>query len=176
MSIILETKRLILRELHPDDTEAFFELDADPLVHRYLGNRPLKTPDEALNIIQFVRKQYAENGIGRWAVVDKNSLQFLGWAGLKLLTEPINNHVNIHDFGYRIMRKHWGQGYATESAFASLKYGFEVLKLPIIYAAAHTANGASNHILTKVGFQLQETFLYEDIPCNWYELSSLTSR
>ncbi len=176
MKILAETERLILREIEPEDVEGLFALDSDPEVHRYLGHQTLKTRDEAAAVIRFIRQQYVEHGIGRWAVVERESNNFLGWSGLKLVTEPMNNHTMFYDIGYRIIRNYWGRGYATESAVAALRYGFEEMKLSIIYAAAHGRNEASNHILKKLGLTFVEEFDYHDTRCNWYALERSTWR
>ena len=82
MQIFIETDRLILREITADDAPAMFDLDSDPEVHRYLGNHPVLHIREIETIITHIRRQYAENGIGRWAVVDKETGEFAGWSGL----------------------------------------------------------------------------------------------
>ncbi|MES2763441.1 MAG: GNAT family N-acetyltransferase [Bacteroidota bacterium] len=170
MKIFAETQRLILREIVPEDAEGFFELDSDPEVHKYLGNKPVKDIQQVKDVIQFVRQQYIDNGIARWAVVYKATNTFMGWAGLKLVKEKTNDHINYHDVGYRLIKKYWGQGIAYESAMASLAYGFDVMKLEKIYAAAHVDNIASNRVLTKAGLQFIETFDYAGDTCNWYQI------
>ena len=169
MEIIIETERLILREIIPEDSEGMYNLDSDAQVHTYLGNKPIRDRKEAMNIIEHIRKQYVENGIGRWAIIDKKTDEFIGWTGLKLVRELTNNHINHYDLGYRLIRKYWGQGYATESALASLDYGFGKLQLQEIFAAAHVENIASNSILQKVGFRRENTFLNDDAMHHWYK-------
>lgn len=171
MKIFAETERLILRELIESDKNGMFELDSNPEVHRYLGNNPVTDMDSIVEVIAFVRQQYADNGIGRWAVIDKETGDFMGWCGLKFVTETVNNHQNYHDLGYRFIQKYWGKGFATESAKAALHYGFETLGLKEIYAAADAENAASNKILTRLGFQFKETFIDDDRLNNWYVLS-----
>jgi len=171
MKIFAETERLILREILPDDVEGFFELDSDPEVHRYLGNKPVETREQIAEVIQFIRQQYIDNGIGRWAVIDKKTNDFIGWSGLKLVTEPINNHVNFYDLGYRFIRRYWGKGIATEAACASLVYAFDTLHLKEVYAHAACENAGSNRVLTKTGLTFIETFVHEGIKCNWYKIS-----
>lgn len=170
MKIFLETERLILREMLLTDAEGMYALDSDPEVHRYLGNRPVKDMAQIIEVIKFVRQQYVENGIGRWAIVDRETKEFVGWAGLKLVTEQINGHINYHDLGYRLRKKYWGQGIATECAAACLDYGFETLGLTEIYAAAHIDNIASNKILTNLGFRFIETFDYDGSMHKWYNI------
>lgn len=174
MKTFAETKRLILREIHPDDVDGFFEMDSDPDVHLYLGTEPLQTKDQAAAAIQFIRQQYADYGIGRWAMIEKKSNDFLGWAGLKRVTEEYNNHSNFVDIGYRLMKKHWGKGFASEAAAASLPYAFNELQVNEVYAIADCENIASNRILTKTGLTLIEGFVHKGIPCNWYKITRET--
>jgi RimJ/RimL family protein N-acetyltransferase len=173
MSLVIETERLLLREIIPEDVDNLFILDSDPEVHRYLGNRPMKRKQEAEAVIEFIRQQYRENGIGRWAVVEKENNQFLGWAGLKYVTEPMNGHIYYYDLGYRLIRSCWGSGIATEAAIASRNYAFTVLKINTLYASAHVDNGASNRILQKIGFLFQEHYSYENELVNWYKLENI---
>jgi [ribosomal protein S5]-alanine N-acetyltransferase len=165
-----ETERLILREVTPEDLDGFYTLDSDQEVHRYLGNHPVSDREKLLEIIHFIRDQYAQHGIGRWAMVEKSTGAFIGWTGLKYVQEPINHPTPYYDLGYRLIQKYWGQGYATESAVASLNYGFDVLQIPEIFAAADVHNAPSNRILTKLGFTKLEPFLYDDALHNWYRL------
>ncbi len=168
--VFAETPRLILREILPSDVDGMFELDSNPAVHRYLGNKPVTSKEEIIQVIQYIRQQYADYGIGRWAIIDKNSQEFMGWTGLKLVTEPTNNHQNYYDIGYRLIPKYWGKGIATESAMASLEYAFKELHLNEVYAAANIENHASNKILKRLGMQFIETFYYHEIACNWYKI------
>jgi RimJ/RimL family protein N-acetyltransferase len=172
MNIILETERFFLRELIEEDVDGFYELDSDPEVHRYLGNSPVSDKQKLLEIIKYVQQQYIENGIGRWAIIDKQANEFIGWCGLKLVKDNINNQSNYYDLGYRLIRKHWGKGIATETAKASIDYGFNVLQLKEIIAAIHCDNDASNYVVKKLGFELIETFEFEDEMHNWHKLTN----
>ncbi|MBL7795138.1 MAG: GNAT family N-acetyltransferase [Saprospiraceae bacterium] len=171
MTIFVETERFLLRELVEADAQGLYELDSDPEVHRYLGNRPVTSIDSCFDIVQHVRRQYRENGIGRWAIEDKATNAFVGWAGLKY-EMSIRVGAPYYDLGYRIIRRYWNQGIATETALASLHYGFHKLNLPTIFAAAHLDNKASNKILVNLGFSRIETFKLDDAVHNWYELNS----
>ena len=93
--------------------------------------------------------------------------------GFKLITEPINNHVNHYDLGYRLRRKFWGKDYATESAKASLDYGFTVLNPEddTIYGMTHIDNQASGNVLTKCGLKFIERFEMDGMVKNWYAIT-----
>src|SRR5689334_17602375 len=103
VQVFIETERLILRELLPSDEQGMFELDSNPEVHKYLGNNPVKKMEEVREAITNIRKQCIENGIGRWAAVEKGTGSFIGWSGLKLIEEYENNQINFHDVGYRLI-------------------------------------------------------------------------
>ena len=173
MKIFAETDRLILREVLDLDLEGFYELDSNPEVHRYLGNKPITSKQEAQKAIEFIRKQYTERGIGRFAVVEKATGDFMGWSGLKFNTgdkETIGEKRDFHDIGYRLIPRYWNKGYATESSVAAMNYGFNDLGLKTIVGAAETENLASNKVLKKIGLHFKEEFPYEDVMINWYEL------
>ncbi|XLS30372.1 GNAT family N-acetyltransferase [Flavobacteriaceae bacterium M23B6Z8] len=168
--MLIETKRFFLRELQMSDAEGMFALDSDPEVHTYLGNNPIQTLEEAKKIIISIQKQYDDFGIGRWAIIDKKTHDFVGWTGLKY-EQKLREVFNYYDLGYRLRKEYWGKGIATETAEASLAYGFEQLHLSKICAGADKNNKASNRILTKLGLQKKGTFTYESTVCNWYELT-----
>lgn len=170
MKIFAETERFILRELLLSDDTGIFELDSSNDVHRYLGKNPIKNIEEARKVIGFIRQQYVDNGIGRWAIIEKNTNEFVGWTGLKFVREKINNHSDFYDLGYRLIPKFWGRGIATETAKASVDYGFNKLKLNRIYGMADINNKASINVLQKAGLEFIETFDYEEVECAWLSI------
>lgn len=170
MKTFIETPRLLLRPLTEEDIPGLYELDADPAVHQYLGNKPINTIQESEAILRHIQKQYQENGIGRWAVIDKATQDFIGWAGLKY-EKNIRTDLNYYDLGYRLRQKYWGKGIASEAAIEFLKYGFNYLNLNKICAAAHSENIASNKILKKIGFQFVEYFEYDGSVHHWYKMN-----
>lgn len=171
--IVIETDRLYFREIFESDDYNILELDSDPAVHQYLGNHPIKDIIQARDLIQFIRQQYVDNGIGRLAIVEKETDNFVGWGGFKLITNPVNGHQNYHDLGYRFIKRYWGKGYATESSKAAVDFGFNTLELPVIYAIADTNNLQSKKVLEKCGFQCKEIFDYDVKPHYWFELKNM---
>lgn len=150
MNIILETNRLLLRELTSDDAEDFYRLNLNPNVIRYTGNSSFKSIEEAREFLENY-KDYQVNGYGRWAVILKDSNQFVGWCGLKL-----GEMENETDIGFRFFEEEWNKGYATESANACLHYGFEKLNLKRIIGRAMKENKASIKVLQKIGLEYEK--------------------
>ncbi|MDP9954940.1 GNAT family N-acetyltransferase [Epilithonimonas hungarica] len=170
MKLPIITERLMLRKLTPDDLDDMFLLDSNPDVVKYVGIQPLTKKEESLEMIENIIDQYEKNGTARLAVIEKESNRFIGWSGIKLLTEEVNGFKNVYELGYRFLPEFWGKGYATESAKASLHIGFDQLNADKIYAYADVENLVSNYILTKLGFENKGTFLDKGDICNWYEL------
>ncbi|MEM9548395.1 MAG: GNAT family N-acetyltransferase [Bacteroidota bacterium] len=146
MKKITETKRLILRELNLSDSIHFFKLNSNPEVLKYTGDSPFSSISDAESFLKNY-SDYKINGFGRWAVIEKESGDFLGWCGLKL------NEENFIDLGFRFFEKYWGKGYATESAKASLAVGFLDLNINEIIGRAAVDNKASIRVLEKIGMR-----------------------
>lgn len=173
MDYYIETKRLILRDIRDCDLDGMFELDSNAEVHKYLGDKPIHTKDQAQGYIDSIKSQYLERGIGRFAAIEKSTGEFIGWSGIKFNTgdkEIIGEKRDFYDVGYRFIPRYWSKGYATESALASLDFGFKELKLETIVGAAEIENIASNKVLQKIGLKFVEVFPEDDILINWYEL------
>ena len=169
MDIRIETERLLLRPLELSDAESMFLLDSNPNVHKFLGNNPVKTIEESIGYIQNIQNQYQTNGIGRFAVILKESGAFIGWSGIKFITEKENDHIDFYEIGYRFREEFWGNGYAYESAKAWYDYAFQELKVGSLYASAHIDNSGSRKILEKIGLQQKNEFIWNnEIPCVWY--------
>lgn len=147
MKTVLETERLILREMTEADAGHLLELNRNPKVTRYItGEPPLTRHEQALTIIrERVLPQYAR-GLGRWACIVKATGDFIGWCGVKHDAE-----YGEYDLGYRFLESHWGHGYATEAARASLAYARQHLPGERVVGKAMPENGASIHVLEKIG-------------------------
>lgn len=171
MKTSIETDRLLLREMLPTDDLGMFELDSNPAVHLYLGNNPVKSIEKSREMIAIIRQQYLENGIGRWAVILKDTGEFIGWSGLKF-EKNVNGHQTYYDLGYRFIQKHWGKGYAFETAKAFVDFGFNEMQLPVINAYADFDNLNSRKVLEKVGMKFINSFELDGVEEVWYELKN----
>ncbi len=99
--IHLRTERLIVRDIEETDVEGIFALDSDPEVLRFIGTPVMKLLSEAEHVIANIRAQHKENGIGRWAMEERASGEFIGWTGLKL--EKNIRPFHYYDIGYRLI-------------------------------------------------------------------------
>jgi [ribosomal protein S5]-alanine N-acetyltransferase len=144
---VSETKRYKLREFHTSDAEALFELNNDPMVLKYTGDKPFESIEAAENFIKAYH-HYHDFGFGRWAIIDKETNDFKGWSGLRHSIEK-----NEVDVGFRIFKTSWNQGIASETAFESLRIGFETFKLNAIYGNVASENLASIKVLQKLGMK-----------------------
>ncbi|MDO7854372.1 GNAT family N-acetyltransferase [Hymenobacter convexus] len=167
-----DSARLHFRPLTAADAPGMFALDSDPAVHRYLGGvggQMVTELAQSTDTIAFIQAQYAAVGIGRWAVLRRETDEFMGWAGLKLVAGPVNGQRDFYDLGYRFRPQFWGQGYGSEAAQAWLEYGFQTLRLPRICAYADAENAGSRRILTKIGLRESNEFTEGGTRCFWYE-------
>ncbi len=160
MDIYLETDRLLLREFTEADIDNLVDLDSDPLVTKYInGGKPTAREYIAEKVMPRIFSYYEKyDRQGIWAAIMKKSNQFIGWFHLR------PNHAN-HDeteLGYRLKRKYWGKGLATEGSRALIKKGFEELNVPVIVAIADPENGASRRVMEKSGLSYVEHYTEAD--------------
>ena len=164
MKVILETDRLLLREYVEEDAEAFFKLNSDPEVLRFVPDKALLNVEQARQIlIDHPIADYRKYGFGRGACILKSTGEQIG--GLKYLEE-----LGEVDVAFRLMRAHWGQGLATEAALASVRFGFDKLRLKsaagrirrvrTIIGLVMPENIASVRVLEKTGLRYVETVTF----------------
>lgn len=156
MDHLIETDRLLLREIRLEDSTDMYGLHADPEVQRYTGESPIGSMEEMEAAIRTRIHNYAKYGYGRWATFLKADMQFVGWAGLAYLPE-----FDEIDLGYRLLTRYWGMGLATEASRAILRYGFEQLGIERIIAIAMQENKASIRVMEKVGMEFDKLAPYE---------------
>lgn len=164
MKLIAETPRLLLRELQPTDAQSFYALNANPNVIRYTGNTAFATVEQAKEFLENYN-DYQLNGYGRWAVILKDSGQFIGWCGLKYDADTQQT-----DIGFRFFEEEWGKGYATESAEVCLQIGFDQFGLACIVGRAMKANSASIRVLEKLGLTYEQDIVLDGEEAVLYQI------
>ena len=156
MKVILETERLLLREYVEEDAEAFFKVNSDPEVLRFVPDKRLLNVEQARQIlVDHPIADYRKYGFGRGACILKSTGEQIGFAGLKYLEE-----LGEVDVAFRLMPNHWGQGLATEAAIASVRFGFADLGLKRIIGLVMPENIASVRVLEKTGLRYAETVTF----------------
>jgi len=145
---VLQTRRLLLRELDDGDAEFVAALLNDPDWLRYIGDRGVRTPDDARRYLAAGPvAMYARHGFGLYATVLRSTGEPIGICGL-IRREGLDDV----DLGFAFLPQHRGRGYAEESAAAVVSYARDVVGLARIVAIASAGNLPSTRLLTRLGF------------------------
>jgi len=156
--IVLKTERLILRKLTIDDSEFVLELLNEPSFLRHIGDRGVRTLEDARQyILNRLVTSYERNGFGLYLVELKESRVPIGISGLvKRDTLP------DADIGFAFLPAYWSKGYALESAAAVMNYARDVLGLNRILAITSPDNEASAKLLGKIGLRFERMIKLSD--------------
>lgn len=152
--MVIETKRLILRELTNDDFDSLFEIlsDSETMKH-YPAPYDKNGVDRWIN---WSIENYKTFGFGLWAVVLKDNNQMIGDCGLTM--QIINKKIRP-EIGYHINKKYHNQGYATEAAKAVKDYIFNNTTFNTLYTYTNAENIASYSVAIKNGMKLVEEYI-----------------
>lgn len=153
---IVTTERLSGHRVHDGDLEYVVEMDSDERVQRALSGRT-QTRAESSERLERWARMWTEHGFGFWVFCDATGLS-VGHGGVF----PSPREPGEIEVGYALKPAYWGFGYATEIAVASIRVGFEDLRLRRIIAIALAANGASRRVLEKCGMHLETEFVTPD--------------
>ena len=156
--IIAKTQRLILRNFHIVDDESMGHVFGDPEVMRY---------GDGTKDIEWVRKwlrgcledYYSKWGFGLWAVVEKRSMTVMGFCGLSRFGDVGGQPET--EIGYRLARRYWGNGFATEAASAVRDYGFRTLNLSRMISIIDPRNSASIGVAKKAGLSFEKEVMFQ---------------
>ena len=171
MNIILETKRLILKQPTLSDFDDLLQLRTDPKVMQYIGTGDIQTENQVKEFIENSKHYFDDYGLGFYSVFEKETNDFIGQAGLFHL--GFNFNQPDIELAYRLHIKHWKKGYATELATALIEYGFNKLSLPKIVAMVHPKNDRSRRVMEKAGMLYHGMINFKEalVPC--YEIFNL---
>ena len=147
----LNTPRLRLRPFTPADATPLHSILNQPNIMQFFPTNTPPDMDRTQAIIERQLAQWADYGLGWWAVTRSGQSELIGWNGLQYL--PDTDEVEI---GYLLSQRFWGQGLATEGARASLQFGFETLGLQQIIGLTHPDSIASQNVLKKCGMRYIE--------------------
>ncbi|MEL1252398.1 GNAT family N-acetyltransferase [Flavobacterium sp. DGU38] len=158
---VIETERLILRQITNNDVNEVFELRSNPETMKYIPRPLVKTTEDALEHIAMIEEKIISNTGINWGITLKGSSKLLGLIGFYRI-QPENYRAEI---GYMLLPDFHGKGIIPEAVNRLITYGFNDLKLHSIEAVIDPKNTASEKVLQKCGF-VKEAHLKE---CDFFE-------
>jgi ribosomal-protein-alanine N-acetyltransferase len=165
---ILETNRLILRHLLPDDLDSLYALYCDPDVKKYIPDAPPTYKETREELEWFINGHPKHPELGLWATIHKGSNQFIGRCGLLPWTIDQREEVEV---AYLLAKKYWGQGLGTEAARAIANYGFEQLNLSRLICLIDHDNEASIKVAMNIGMTFEKDGRDEKGPYLLYSIN-----
>jgi [ribosomal protein S5]-alanine N-acetyltransferase len=154
---VLETPRLVLRELSLEDTAAVFRIRGDYDVTKYNIGPAYARAEQAASMIESVHYGFREGTELRWGIVPKageplvdpeHAGEVIGVCGYNYW----DRRDHRGSIGYDLARAYWGRGYMPEALTAIIHFGFDQMGLNRIEADASIYNTASTRVLEKLGF------------------------
>ncbi|MEN8249672.1 MAG: GNAT family N-acetyltransferase [Bacteroidota bacterium] len=160
MSYLFKSARLGFRIWEESDIEKMALINADAVAMEFLPST--RTLRETKAFINKMQKMYAEKGYCYFAVDLLEDNSFIGFIGLAEQTYKADFTPCI-DVGWRLAKKYWDKGYATEGAKKCLKYGFDELGLSEIFAVAPVINNRSINVMKKIGMVKVKEFIHPQL-------------
>ncbi len=152
--MVLETKRLILREMTQQDLPSLCEiLQDDEVMYAYEG---AFTQAEVQGWLDKQFDRYKEDGFGLWAVVLKETGLMVGQCGL---TMQEYNGGKVLEVGYLFKKAYWHHGFASEAAIACKEYAFDKLDAEEVYSIIRDTNIPSQNVAKRNGMACVDTFI-----------------
>jgi RimJ/RimL family protein N-acetyltransferase len=146
--ITLPTPRLILRPWRAEDSEPFAAMFADPEVMEFL--MPVADRAAIDGVIGRIQQHFDQHGFGWWAAEVPGVAPFIGFIGLSHVGFDAHFTPAV-EIGWRLARRYWGQGYATEGARAALAAGFTQLGCNEIVSLTRPNNTRSRRVMERIG-------------------------
>lgn len=150
---ILETGRLLIRQLTVEDADFVLELLNDPSFIQNIGDRNVRTTEAAqAYVLNGPAASYARNGFGLSLVIRMETGESIGICGLSKRDE-----LDDVDIGYAFLPRYWSKGYAVEAALGMKAYAKDRIGLERLVAIVDPANGSSVRVLEKIGMSCEKT-------------------
>lgn len=146
--IFIETGRLYLRQWQPGDKDPYIAINQDKEVMSYFPT--VLSAEQSCEHIGRISDHINRFGYGLFAVERKEDHAFIGFTGFSHPTFKAGFTPCI-EIGWRLVKQHWNNGYATEAAKACLAFGFETLSLKDIYSFTSVHNARSVRVMNKIG-------------------------
>ena len=158
--IIAETERLVLRTIEEGDAELQYQLLNSPAVMERLGG-PKELHEIEAKHAKSMQLQ-ARYGFSFLFLIEKESGEFVGHAGMKLVDNELAKNVGDHEIGWLIREDRWRRGYAEEAVRAILEWAFLRVGAPHVVALTSTSNEPSWRLMEKLGMTRREDLDFDD--------------
>lgn len=158
---MIETERLILRSWRKEDIIPFSEINRDKEVMEHLPK--CLSLEETTQFYDRIVAEHNTSGYGLYAVELKNNGEFIGYVGFHRFGFESSFSPGI-EIGWRLARKHWNQGYATETAIACIEYARKHKLFSEIYSFTAVCNHRSERVMQKIGMKLEGYFSHPALP------------
>lgn len=168
---ILETPRLRLRRLLPEDIDALYALYRDPEIRRYFPEGVLSVEETREELTYFLNGHPKHPELGLWATLEKETGAFIGRCGLLPWTLAGRDEVEV---AYLLDKAYWGRGLATEAAQAIASYAFETLGLTRLVCLIEEGNAPSARVAERIGMRFERAMADDKGPFLLYS-RTLTS-
>jgi len=159
---VLETERLILRQVNEADVHEVFFLRSSTEVGKYIARNPQKNIEQTLEFIEKTKRNMIDNTAIPWAITFKDNDALIGTLSLHSFSED----NTVAEVGYDLNPEFQKKGIMSEALKAVLSYGFQDLGLLMIEAFTQIENESSKLLLIKNKFQLHPTRIDEGFPKN----------
>src|SRR4030095_14220666 len=146
--IEVDTPRLKLRQWRESDREPFAAMNADPAVMEFFESTQSRANSDAS--ITTWQAQFVAQGWSNWALELREPREFIAFTGLSVPRRTFVFSPCV-EVGWRLARKAWGKGLATEAARASLKVAFERLLLSEVVSFTAVGNLRSRAVMERIG-------------------------
>lgn len=147
----LETDRLVLRRIVPEDLDSIFEYASDPEVARFTSWSAHLSIENSRAFLTYVMEQYEGSKIAPWGVEYRRDNKMIGTCGFM---DWIVRNARA-EIGYALSRQYWNQGLATEALRAVIDFGFREMRLNRIQGRCVVENIASARVMEKAGMKME---------------------
>lgn len=148
---MIKTDRLLLLKPEITDLEIYFKINNKPENNMFNPAGPMESISVAEISFDKLLNHWKEYGFGQWKILTQEKNAIIGFGGLSFKQYDNENKLNL---GYRIDKKYWGKGYATEVARYSIHHGLKCLEKDEIYGLVRPDHKASIRVLEKCGMTL----------------------
>jgi len=164
---LIETDRLRLRPLGPDDVDRLHRLLTGAGVRKYLLDDEVIPRERAVAFVEISMASFEADGYGLWGVLPKDSDALIGFCGFWRFHEPPRLELL-----YGLGEDHWHQGFATEVATKMIRYGFDTLSFERVEASTDAPNAASVAVMERAGMTFWKRELSNGLDTIYYAIDA----